>query len=266
MTFAPKLGLALSGLLLSGAALTSCHDANDPGTEYAPQMYDSVPYEPLRQVNGYQNKYNPMGINERVPAQGSIPRGKLAYFSHIAPDSVSIAERVLKNPFPATPENLEAGKVLYGRYCVHCHGEEGNGQGLVGIKFKGVPNYASASYKNMNAGHIYHVIQYGKNRMMPHGSQVAPDERWKIALYVYTLQHKDDAQAPADGGASAGTSADSAKLNTGAAPATALSASVSTKSDKVTATVTATAPAAEPADTRTAVQKATDKIRATHVY
>ncbi len=33
-------------------------------------------------------------------------------------------------------------------------------------------------------GHIYHVIANGKGRMLPHGSQVNPEERWKISLYV----------------------------------------------------------------------------------
>jgi hypothetical protein len=40
----------------------------------------------------------------------------------------------------------------------------------------------------MNDGHIYHVIQWGRNRMMPHGSIVNPEERWKIAMYVRVLQ------------------------------------------------------------------------------
>ena len=33
-------------------------------------------------------------------------------------------------------------------------------------------------------GHIFNVITNGKGRMMPHGTQVNPEERWKIALYV----------------------------------------------------------------------------------
>ncbi len=47
----------------------------------------------------------------------------------------------------------------------------------------------------MNDGHIYHVIEWGRNRMMPHGSQVNPEERWKIAMYVHVLQINND---PAD--------------------------------------------------------------------
>lgn len=186
MTHSLKVGLQASAVLLGAVLTTACHDANDPGIEYAPQMYESIPYEPLRQIT--VNTVNPMGINERTPAIGTVPLGKLNYYDHIPKDSVQMAERLLKNPYPYTKANLEEGKVLYTRICSHCHGTNGDGQGPVGVKFKGVPNYSTGAYKNMNDGHIYHVIEWGRNRMMPHGSIVNPEERWKIAMYVHVLQ------------------------------------------------------------------------------
>jgi len=195
MTHPLNLSLRVSALLLSlGLATTACtHDGNDPGVEYAPEMYESIPYEPLRQTS--YNTVNSFGINQRTPANGTIPRGKLSYYDHIPKDSVGIAERVLHNPFPYTKANLEEGKVLYTRICSHCHGEAGDGQGPVGLKFKGVPNYSAGAYKTMNDGHIYHVIEWGRNRMMPHGSQVNPEERWKIAMYVRVLQRGEGPDA-----------------------------------------------------------------------
>ncbi|SES98124.1 quinol:cytochrome c oxidoreductase monoheme cytochrome subunit [Hymenobacter actinosclerus] len=181
-----KISLQASAVLLAATLATGCNQANDPGLEYAPEMYSSIPYEPLSQVGA--NHINPMGINERTPAVGTIPRGKLAYYTHIAKDDVATAEATLKNPYAYTKAHLEEGKVLYSRNCQHCHGEQGDGQGPVGIKFKGVPNYSAGAYKNQNDGHIVHVIQWGRNRMMPHGSQVNPEERWKIAMYVRALQ------------------------------------------------------------------------------
>ena len=188
-----KYGLSVASLALSFGVASCTPDAGDPGVEYAPEMYESIPYEPLRQLT--YNSVNAFGINERTPAVGTVPRGKLAYFDHIPKDSVGIAERTLHNPYAYTKANLEEGQVLFSRYCQHCHGENGNGQGPVGMKFKGVPNYSTGYYKNMNDGHIYHVIEWGKNRMMPHGSQVNPEERWKIAMYVHVLQINND---PAD--------------------------------------------------------------------
>ena len=188
-----KYGLSVTSLALSVGLVSCSPDANDPGVEYAPEMYESIPYEPLRQIT--YNKVNSFGINERTPAQGTVPRGKLAYFDHIPKDSVDIAARVLRNPYPYTKANIEEGQTLFTRYCQHCHGEKGDGQGPVGMKFKGVPNYSTGAYKTMNDGHIYHVIEWGRNRMMPHGSQVNPEERWKIAMYVHVLQINND---PAD--------------------------------------------------------------------
>jgi cytochrome c2 len=194
MTHPLNLSLRVSALLLSLGLASACtHRPDDPGVEYAPEMYESIPYEPLKQTNF--NTVNSFGINERTPANGTIPRGKLSYYDHIPKDSVGIAERRLRNPFPYTKANLEEGKVLYTRICSHCHGEQGNGQGPVGLKFKGVPNYSAGAYKTMNDGHIYHVIQWGRNRMMPHGSIVNPEERWKIAMYVRVLQRGEGPDA-----------------------------------------------------------------------
>lgn len=188
-----KFGLSAASLVLSLGVASCTPDPNSPGVEYAPEMYESIPYEPLRQITF--NTVNSFGINQRTPAEGTVPRGKLAYFDHIPKDSVGIAERTLRNPYPYTKANIEEGQVLYTRFCQHCHGEQGNGQGPVGVKYKGVPNYSAGTYKTMNDGHIYHVIEWGRNRMMPHGSQVNPEERWKIAMYVHVLQLNND---PAD--------------------------------------------------------------------
>ncbi|UOQ72045.1 c-type cytochrome [Hymenobacter cellulosilyticus] len=186
MTHTLKLGLQASAILFASVLTTACNKADDTGLEYAPQMYEPIAYEPLKQI--HTNTVNPMGLNMRTPVVGTVPSGKLAYYSHIPKDSVGTAERRLRNPYSYTKANLEEGKVLYTRICSHCHGESGAGDGPVGQKFKGVPNYAAGSYKTMNDAHIYHVIQWGRNRMMPHGSIVNPEERWKIAMYVRVLQ------------------------------------------------------------------------------
>jgi mono/diheme cytochrome c family protein len=194
MTHLLNLSLRASALLLSLGLASACTpQQDDPGVQYAPQMYEPIPYEALKQT-GF-NRVNAFGINQRQPAIATVPRGKLSYYNHIPKDSVRIAERVLRNPFPYTKANLEEGKVLYTRVCAHCHGETGNGQGPVGLKFKGVPNYAVGEYKTMNDGHIYHVIQWGRNRMMPHGSIVNPEERWKISMYVRVLQRGEGPDA-----------------------------------------------------------------------
>ena len=180
-----KIGVATSSLLFASAVLFSCSPGpNDTGTEYAPQMYDDPAYNALKQNES--NVLNPGGLNMRVPAQGSIARGKLAYYNHIAKDSVDMAAARLSNPLRATQENLDEGQVLYTRFCAPCHGAEGAGDGLVGKKFLGVANLTQDRLKTVPLGHIYHVITNGRGRMMPHGTQLNPEERWKITMYVRT--------------------------------------------------------------------------------
>lgn len=191
--------------LLAGlaAGLLSCgDDHNDTGTEFAPNMYNSVGYEPLTQLQGDTNKINPYGMNMRLPVEGTVSRKKYtgadslkkAFLAQellaktVPSDSLSYSAVLLKNPLAATPENIEAGKEQYERFCQHCHGEGGKGDGLVAKQYKGVPVYSSDALKDVNDGHIYHVITHGKGRMWPHGSQISSENRWKIVLYVHELQ------------------------------------------------------------------------------
>lgn len=180
-----------SAILFSSALLFSC-DINaqkdramsdDPGLEYAPQMYNSIPYESLKQEE--DNKYNPHGMNMRVPVRGTVARGKMGFIDYSADtSSMDVMGAGLVNPLQRNDAMLEDGKVLYTRMCSHCHGETGAGDGLVAPKFKGVANLTSAAIKAKPEAHIYQVITHGKGRMMPHNTQVNPEERWKIAMYV----------------------------------------------------------------------------------
>jgi len=191
-----KIGTKASLIIFASALVYSCTpDPNDPGTQYAPQMYDDVAYEPLKQAD--RNNINPSGMNMRVPALGTIPRGKLSYYNHIPKEAAEEAGTRLTNPLRATQEALDEGQVLYSRFCSPCHGAEGQGDGLVGQKFKGVANLTQGRYLELPQGHIYHVITYGRGRMMPHGTQVNPEERWKIAMYVkYVLQGQGEVETP----------------------------------------------------------------------
>ena len=185
------------------AGLLSCgDDHNDTGTELAPNMYNSVGYEPMTQLQGDTNKINPYGMNMRLPVAGTVSRKKYTGADSIQQafleqellaktvpnDSLSYSAALLKNPLAATPENIEAGKLQYERFCQHCHGEGGKGDGLVAKQYKGVPVYSSDALKDVNDGHIYHVITHGKGRMWPHASQISSENRWKIVLYVHELQ------------------------------------------------------------------------------
>ena len=194
------LVFTLSLMLLSCSA-----DKDNPGVEYAPNMYHSTPYEPLSQVTDKEigswldsnpddnhgefynsNPYNPYGMTMRDPVPNTVKRSSYLPY-RIPKDSLELAA-LIKNPLATTEEVLKEGKVLYTRYCIHCHGEKGMGDGLVGIAYKGVIAFNSRAVKNKSEGNIFHVITHGKGRMWAHGSQVSIENRWKIVKYVQTLQ------------------------------------------------------------------------------
>ena len=181
---------------------------NRTGLEYAPQMYHSTPYEPLTQITDEEsgrwltstdneehaefynsNPYNEFKMNMREPVANTVKRGKYLP-NRIPATDYEAAEELLINPLDSSKEVVSQGKVLYERFCDHCHGEKGQGDGSVGQVYKGVTSYTSAAVKDKAEGHIFQVITYGKGRMGAHGSQISETDRWKIVKYVQTLQNQ----------------------------------------------------------------------------
>ena len=198
------LAVAAAVLILAGCAASG----DNPGLEYAPQMYHSTPYEPLTQIKDTEagrpitsseleehaefynsNPYNEFGMTMRKPVANTIKRGQYLP-NHIATDDYAAAEATLSNPLDSSAVVLKDGKVLYERFCEHCHGAKGQGDGLVGQVYKGVTSYTSAAVKDKKEGHIFHVITNGKGRMGAHASQISVEDRWKIVRYVQTLQNQ----------------------------------------------------------------------------
>jgi mono/diheme cytochrome c family protein len=196
-----------------GVVVSSCGAGGEnQGLEYAPNMYHSVPYEPLSQItdegageaaqtlnntaDGHGEYYNSNPLNKngmtmRTPPDNTVPRSKNGYLPYRIPkDSLVYAAQVMISPIDSAmaPAAIKDGKVLYNIYCEHCHGAKGAGDGLVADKYPGVANLQGVAYQNITEGHIFHVITWGKGLMGSHGSQVSPEDRWKIAKYVKTLQ------------------------------------------------------------------------------
>lgn len=184
-------GLAGIGVGLVGGCAAK-PDPRDTGVEYAPQMYHSIPLDPYSQMDYYP--YSPDGKHLREPVPGTVARGKASYVYPFPNTNEGYEEagRKLKNPLSPTPENLAEGKRLYELYCIHCHGEKGDGQGTIvqAGKFPPPPSYYSPQLKDLPEGKMFHALTYGKNLMGSHASQLEPEERWKVILYVQELRAK----------------------------------------------------------------------------
>ncbi|MCS7085531.1 MAG: cytochrome c [Bacteroidia bacterium] len=182
--------------LAAALALSACgRDERSTGREYAPQMYHPISYEPYTQLS--VNKFSPDGKNMREPAPGTVARGKVDYYYPLpnTNEGYERAAKEIKNPVPPTEANLAEGARLYGLFCSHCHGAEGAGDGPVAAKFAQPPAYKSRAY--LAEGQIFHSIYWGKNAMGAHGTQLTPEEIWKITHHVRKLMGFDPV-APAE--------------------------------------------------------------------
>jgi len=190
--------LNISILVTAGALLASCSAGGDnPGIEYAPNMYVSDGYEPMTQlatedankVEG-NNNINKLGLNMREPVKGTVARGQIDYATYGAPKSNEGYElaSAWKNPIEANEYNLTEGKRLYNINCTPCHGEDGLGKGTIVAdgKYPQVPAYGDR-LPTINPGKAFYSITHGKNLMGAYGSALAPKQRWQVIHYIYKL-------------------------------------------------------------------------------
>lgn len=188
MTFKSIINLKTLSLgvitCVMAVGLSSCGNApNSPGYEFMPDMYRTPGLKYYNsQVIGGDTVWSAMR-----PVAGTIARG---HMPAIPPGmDYEKAGLWLKNPIVLTDAVMKDGEALYGKFCVHCHGEAGKGDGKVADKLPGAPPaYDGGALKNLPEGKIFYSITYGKNLMGSHASQLNPEERWKLVHYVQKLQ------------------------------------------------------------------------------
>jgi len=167
--------------------LVACNrDRNNPGWDYFPDMFYSTAYETNTKNPNFEN-----GMTMRVPVAGTIPREFIPFEYTNDPESRKMAGEELVNPFLKSPETLSRGKLIYTTFCIGCHGIEGNGDGRLftsGLYPLKPLTLSGESAVKLKDGEIYHTITLGIRSMGAHGSQIRPDDRWKLILYIRTLQ------------------------------------------------------------------------------
>jgi glucose/arabinose dehydrogenase len=123
---------------------------------------------------------------------------------HNAPDSV----QATKNPYEGNAAAAQAGKQLYARNCLSCHGKMGKGTG-------NVPSLVGGKLDSVAPGEVFWFITKGdKDNGMPSWAFLPEKQRWQIITYVKTM---GKAQSLPDASASAPADTNTSKL-TGAPP------------------------------------------------
>ncbi len=171
-------------LFLFAGIIISCNDRESPNYQYFPDMYEPISYETYGEYEVFVDEQE-----AKLPVEGSVPRGWRPYEYENNREGYINAKENLNNPLPYTEENLAEGKALYTIYCALCHGDQGDGQGILTEREKilGVPSYDDAG-RAITQGSTYHVMYYGLNNMGSYASQTNEKERWQIAHYVMNLK------------------------------------------------------------------------------
>lgn len=184
---------SLSAIIIVSVMATSCsNNPLSPGVEYAPDMYRG----PASEAYGVNTVFKD-GMASRTPVSGTIPRFNeetLPYFEPYAypntNEGYESAGLGLKNPLANDSITLAKGESIYKNFCIHCHGEKGDGNGILvqRDKYAGVPSYYGVTIKDLPEGKMYHTLYYGKNMMGSHASQINFNERWQVIRWVQKLR------------------------------------------------------------------------------
>ncbi len=183
------------GVVASAIALTvfsSCSSGGDnPGYEYAPNMYHGFGYEPLSQKADEPNTINAHGMNMREPVKNTVARGQsdFAKYEFTVSNASYEASASLKNPIPFSKSVLAEGNTLYNINCTPCHGDNGLGDGSIVAagKFPPPPSYNSDRIKTTPDGKLFYSIRYGKNLMGAYGTVLTPKQIWKVVHYIRSV-------------------------------------------------------------------------------
>jgi mono/diheme cytochrome c family protein len=175
--------------LASTAAIAGCRQ----------DMHDAPRYEAFE-----ANASMPDGRASRNLPAGTVARGQLRDDEHFFTGRVN-GEFAPEFPFPIAAADMARGQDRYTVYCTPCHGELGDGKGMVVQRgLRQAATYHQDRLRTVAPGYLYDVISNGFGAMQGYAEQVPARDRWLIAAYIRALQLSQNASVndvlPADRG------------------------------------------------------------------
>jgi mono/diheme cytochrome c family protein len=135
------------------------------------------------------------GSGMRLPVEGTIARGdlneNLVYWEGKDPYT---GEFVSKSPIVPTIDNLEYGRERFNIYCSICHGQVGDGTGIIIKKgYMVPPSFHTDQIREYPDGQIFDIITNGIRNMPRYSDQIPVEDRWYIVNYLRALQRSQNA-------------------------------------------------------------------------
>jgi mono/diheme cytochrome c family protein len=170
---------ALAALVVVAAAVaTGCRR----------DMRDQARLDPLE-----HSDFFPDGLASRPPVPGTVAQGQLAADTHFETGMVD-GKLATTFPAPVTAAMLARGRERFGIYCTPCHGQLGDGRGMVVRRgFKQPSSFHVDRLRQAPPGYLFDVMTNGFGVMSSYASQVPVPDRWAIAAYIRALQRSQNA-------------------------------------------------------------------------
>jgi mono/diheme cytochrome c family protein len=93
-----------------------------------------------------------------------------------------------KNPISVSESSLAAGKKIYFKRCVNCHGKTGNGDGPDASDLGIHPaKFSDPRMREESDGALFWKITHGKKPMPAYESRLSTTDRWNVINYLRTL-------------------------------------------------------------------------------
>src|SRR5512146_849492 len=153
-----------------------------------PDMSDQPKAKNLRPSSLFAN-----GASARPLVPGTVPRGSFQeILSEYRPRTLDPNPPTVF-PFAITRADLDRGRQRFNIYCSPCHGQTGDGNGMIVQRgFPPPPSYHIDRLRNAPAGHFFDVITQGYGIMYSYAARGEPADRWAIAAYIRVLQKSQD--------------------------------------------------------------------------
>lgn len=122
--------------------------------------------------------------------------GEVLIVATFTPPPAQVASNNLS--YPTRLPDLARGEAIFAARCTSCHGTNGNGQGelVLNGQVPAMPSFLDADHVRQQRPDAYfNIITNGnlEKLMPPWRDALSEQERWDVALYVYTL-HYNEAQ------------------------------------------------------------------------
>ena len=92
-------------------------------------------------------------------------------------------------PIAVTSKVVERGKERYEIFCTACHGQTGNGDGMIVRRgFRRAASFNDERLRQAPVGHFFDAITNGWGAMPSYAPQIPVPDRWAIIAYIRALQ------------------------------------------------------------------------------